>query len=52
VLAELSPTHGLRRRDWGWQLGKLFDKVEDYPTLSGWQGLTAGIVILLIRHKN
>ena len=31
VLNELSPLNGTRMRDWGWQLGKLFDFVEDFP---------------------
>jgi putative nucleotidyltransferase-like protein len=31
VLSELSPLKGTRMRDWGWQLGKLFSFVEDFP---------------------
>lgn len=33
VLDALSPHRGLRYRDWGWQLGKLFDTVEPPPRL-------------------
>jgi hypothetical protein len=31
VLDELSPLNGTRMRDWGWQLGKLFDFLEEFP---------------------
>jgi hypothetical protein len=31
VLERLQPTRGSRLRDWGWQLGKLFDFVEREP---------------------
>ncbi|WFU25165.1 nucleotidyltransferase family protein [Bradyrhizobium sp. CB1717] len=33
VLDALSPRRGLRYRDWGWQLGKLFDTVEPPPNI-------------------
>jgi hypothetical protein len=33
VLDALSPHRGLRYRDWGWQLGKLFDTVEPLPEI-------------------
>jgi Uncharacterised nucleotidyltransferase len=33
VLDALSPQRGLRYRDWGWQLGKLFDTVEPPPKI-------------------
>lgn len=31
VIRSLSPTNGSRLRDWGWQLGPIFDLVESYP---------------------
>jgi hypothetical protein len=34
VLSELSPMNGTRLRDWGWQLGKLFDFVEMFPLVT------------------
>jgi hypothetical protein len=33
ILEELSPTRGSRQRDWGWQLGVLFDSIEPMPTV-------------------
>lgn len=31
VLSGLSPTGGTRLRDWGWQLGKLFEFIDAFP---------------------
>lgn len=31
ILQQLAPTNGKRMRDWGWQLGVLFDRVEPCP---------------------
>ncbi len=31
VLEAVSPLRGPRRRDWGWQLGVLFDELEPFP---------------------
>jgi hypothetical protein len=36
VLDELCPNRGSRQRDWGWQLGVLFDIVESMPETQTW----------------
>lgn len=34
TIEKLSPERNSRIRDWGWQLGKLFDFIEDFPELA------------------